>query len=73
MGQVGAVLWDMSPDMFAVAGPTVQQHLVEAITAVRLLGAQVVLTGVRPAIAQTLVQLGIDLSGITTRSSMAAA
>jgi rsbT co-antagonist protein RsbR len=48
------------------------QHLIETITAVRLLGAQVVLTGVRPAIAQTLVHLGIDLSGITTRSSLAA-
>ena len=48
------------------------QHLIETITAVRLLGAQVVLTGVRPAIAQTLVHLGVDLSGITTRSSLAA-
>ena len=48
------------------------QHLIETITAVRLLGAQVVLTGVRPVIAQTLVHLGVDLSGITTRSSMAA-
>jgi PAS domain S-box-containing protein len=47
------------------------QHLIETITAVRLLGAQVVLTGVRPIIAQTLVQLGVDLGGITTRSSMA--
>ena len=48
------------------------RHLTEAIGAVRLLGAQVVLTGVRPAIAQTLVHLGIDLSGIMTRSSLAA-
>jgi PAS domain S-box-containing protein len=48
------------------------QHLIETIAAVRLLGAQVVLTGVRPAIAQTLVHLGIDLSGIITRSSLAA-
>ncbi len=48
------------------------QHLIETISAVRLLGAQVVLTGVRPAIAQTLVHLGIDLSDITTRSSLAA-
>jgi PAS domain S-box-containing protein len=48
------------------------QHLIETIGAVRLLGAQVVLTGVRPAIAQTLVHLGIDLSGITTRSSLSA-
>src|SRR5579872_2239216 len=37
------------------------QHLMEAINAVKLLGAQVVLTGVRPVIAQTLVHLGVDL------------
>lgn len=48
------------------------QHMIETISAVRLLGAQVVLTGVRPVIAQTLVHLGIDLSGIITRSSLAA-
>ena len=48
------------------------QHLIETISAVRLLGAQVVLTGVRPAIAQTLVHLGIDLSDIITRASLSA-
>ena len=48
------------------------QHLVETISAARLLGAQVILTGVRPAIAQTLVHLGIDLSDVDTRSSLAA-
>jgi PAS domain S-box-containing protein len=48
------------------------QHLIETISAVRLLGAQVVLTGVRPVIAQTLVRLGVDLSGIQTRSSLSA-
>ena len=48
------------------------QHLIETISAVRLLGAQVVLTGVRPAIAQTLVHLGIDLSNIMTRASLSA-
>lgn len=45
-------------------------HLIETISAVRLLGAQVILTGVSPSIAQTLVQLGIDLPGIITRSSL---
>ena len=48
------------------------QHLAETTTAVRLLGAQAVLTGVRPAIAQTLAHLGVDLGDITTRSSLAA-
>jgi rsbT co-antagonist protein RsbR len=48
------------------------QHLIETISAVRLLGADVVLTGVRPVIAQTLVHLGIDLSNVITRASLAA-
>jgi PAS domain S-box-containing protein len=48
------------------------QHLIEAISAVRLLGSEVVVTGVRPVIAQTLVHLGIDLTNVTTRSSLAA-
>jgi PAS domain S-box-containing protein len=47
------------------------QHLIETISAVRLMGAEVVLTGVRPSIAQALVHLGIDLSSVTTRSSLA--
>jgi PAS domain S-box-containing protein len=48
------------------------QHLIETIKAVRYIGSEVVLTGVRPAIAQTLVHLGIDLCGATTRSSLTA-
>lgn len=56
------------------AVPTVDtrtgQHLIEAISATRLLGAQVVLTGVSPPIAQTLVHLGLNLEGIVTRSSL---
>jgi rsbT co-antagonist protein RsbR len=48
------------------------QHLIETISAVRLLGSEVILTGVRPIIAQTLVHLGIDLAHVTTRSSLAA-
>ena len=46
------------------------QNIIEAIISARLLGTQVVLTGVRPSIAQTLIQLGIDLEGIETRSSL---
>ncbi|MFW9996462.1 MAG: PAS domain-containing protein, partial [Candidatus Odinarchaeota archaeon] len=48
------------------------QHLVETVMAGKLVGAKVILTGIRPVIAQTLVHLGIDLSAITTCSSLAA-
>ena len=48
------------------------QHLLETAAAVKLLGTKMVLTGVRPAIAQTLVHLGLDLAGMVTRSSMVA-
>jgi PAS domain S-box-containing protein len=48
------------------------QHLIETIAAVRLVGAEVVLTGVRPIIAQTLIHLGIDLSNVITRAGLAA-
>ncbi len=47
------------------------QHLIDTINSVKLLGAKVVITGVSPAIAQTLVHLGIDLTGVLTRSSLA--
>ena len=46
------------------------QHLIDTINAVKLLGSRVIITGVRPAIAQTLVHLGIDLKGILTKPSM---
>lgn len=48
------------------------QHLIETISAVRLLGAEVILTGVRPNIAQTLVHLGVNLSNVLTCSSLKA-
>jgi len=44
--------------------------LLQAARAVKLLGAQVVLTGLRPEVAQTLVSLGVDLSGIVTRGTL---
>ena len=45
------------------------QNLLEATTAARLLGTKVVLTGVRPAIAQTMVHLGVNLEEIETKAS----
>ena len=54
----------------SVVDTQVAQSFVQAAQAVRLLGAQVMLTGIGPHIAQTLVHLGVDLSGIQTRSSL---
>jgi PAS domain S-box-containing protein len=48
----------------------VAQALIQAAQAVKLLGARVVLTGLRPEVAQTLVSLGIDLSDIVTRGTL---
>jgi PAS domain S-box-containing protein len=44
--------------------------LIRAAQAVKLLGAQIVLTGIRPEVAQTLVGLGVDLSGLITQSTL---
>ncbi len=48
----------------------VAQSLVRAARGVRLLGAQVVLTGIRPEVARTLIALGTDLQGITTLGTL---
>lgn len=55
-----------------VVDTQVAQAFIQAAQAVKLLGAQVMLTGIQPQIAQTLVYLGVDLSGIQTRGSLQA-
>lgn len=50
----------------------VASTFIQAAQAVRLLGAQVMMTGIQPQMAQTLVQLGIDLRNIITYSSLQA-
>jgi rsbT co-antagonist protein RsbR len=49
----------------------VAHHLLQTVSAVRLMGAECVISGIRPSIAQTITQLGIDLSHIVTRGSLA--
>jgi rsbT co-antagonist protein RsbR len=49
----------------------VAQHLMKTVAAARLMGAECIVSGIRPAIAQTIVHLGIDLSSVLTRASLA--
>ncbi|MEV5355854.1 STAS domain-containing protein [Streptomyces sp. NPDC052693] len=49
----------------------VAQHLMKTVAAARLMGAECIVSGIRPAIAQTIVHLGIDLGTVLTRASLA--
>jgi rsbT co-antagonist protein RsbR len=49
----------------------VAQHLLRTVTAIRLMGADCIISGVRPQIAQTIVHLGVDLQGVTTKANLA--
>ncbi|MGC3002785.1 STAS domain-containing protein [Streptomyces sp. G35A] len=49
----------------------VAQHLMKTVAAARLMGAECVVSGIRPAIAQTIVHLGLDLGTVKTRASLA--
>jgi len=49
----------------------VAQHLLKTITAAKLMGAECILSGIRPQIAQTIVHLGINLSEVITKASLA--
>ncbi|MFJ4330918.1 MULTISPECIES: STAS domain-containing protein [unclassified Streptomyces] len=49
----------------------VAQHLMKTVAAARLMGAECIVSGIRPAIAQTMVHLGLDLGTVVTRASLA--
>lgn len=51
----------------------VAQHLLKTVAAARLMGADCIISGIRPQIAQTMVHLQIDLSAVTTKATMAEA
>lgn len=57
----------------SVVDTQVANALIQSAQAVRLLGARVILTGIGPAMAQTLVHLGVDLSTLETRGSLQSA
>ncbi len=72
-----AALFWLEPSLLNLLQPLAQvvdtqvaNALIRAARAARLLGAQVILTGIKPRIAQTLVQPGADLNGIITHSNL---
>lgn len=54
-----------------VIDTAVTKHLLETITAARLLGSEVLLVGISTQMALTIVQLGLDLSNVITRTTLA--
>lgn len=51
----------------------VAQHLIKTVNATRLMGAECIISGIRPEIAQTVVHLGIDLSNMITKATLESA
>jgi len=49
----------------------VAQHLLKTISAARLMGADCIISGIRPQIAQTIVHLGVDLGNVVTKATLA--
>ncbi len=51
----------------------VAQHLMKTVAAARLMGAECIISGIRPQIAQTIVHLGVSLDGVITKATLAGA
>ena len=49
----------------------VAQHLLKTVAAARLMGADCIISGIRPQIAQTIVHLGVDLTDVVTKATLA--
>ena len=49
----------------------VAQHLLKTVGAARLMGAECIISGIRPQIAQTIVHLGVELTDVTTKATLA--
>lgn len=49
----------------------VAQHLLKTVAAARLMGADCIISGIRPQIAQTIIHLGVDLAGVMTKATLA--
>jgi rsbT co-antagonist protein RsbR len=54
-----------------VVDTLVAQHLLKTVSAARLMGADCLISGIRPQIAQTIIHLGVDLANVTTKATLA--
>jgi rsbT co-antagonist protein RsbR len=54
-----------------VVDTLVAQHLLKTVAAARLMGADCLISGIRPQIAQTIIHLGVDLTNVTTKATLA--
>ena len=69
--RTGAVIAIMDITGVPTVDTLVAQHLLKTVAAARLMGADCIISGIRPAIAQTIVHLGVDLEDVTTKASLA--
>ena len=56
-----------------VVDTLVAQHLLKTVAAARLMGAECIISGIRPQIAQTIVHLGVDLADVVTKADLSSA
>jgi rsbT co-antagonist protein RsbR len=71
--ETGAALAIIDITGVATVDTLVAQHLLKTVAAARLMGADCIISGIRPQIAQTIIQLGVDLGDVSTKASLAAA
>jgi rsbT co-antagonist protein RsbR len=56
-----------------VVDTLVAQHLLKTVAAARLMGADCIISGIRPQIAQTIVHLGVEINNVVTKATLASA
>jgi rsbT co-antagonist protein RsbR len=69
--ETGAAIAIIDITGVATVDTLVAQHLMKTIAAARLMGADCIISGIRPQIAQTIVHLGVNLNDVTTKASLA--
>ncbi len=69
--QTGAAIAILDITGVPTVDTLVAQHLLKTVAAARLMGADCIISGIRPQIAQTIVHLGVDLSSVITKATLA--